>query len=361
MSSEAPIVLFDLPSRAPRRSWSPNPCKTPYTIPTIKLGDGTYLMDSIAIATELEKRYPSPSVHLDSPVRAKLETIMAGVGQYFAGIYIPLTPERLLTERSQAYWYKTREEWFGMPLSQFAAEKGGQRGWDAVKPYLQEATALLKADPSGPYFLGAEVSYADFIWAGLLLWAQRLGQDVWEKLLETAGPDAELNIKSSVQRAIRAKVLETYPQLEPHMEAIMPKKSQLDLIKLPDRVSLYSLDDRPLFFQHMDDPLIPHLKVVHQYPHAFKTVRIDRGAIRFVMSGATLMVPGLTSPGGRLPEDGGGYAKGEVVAVAAEGKEEVCMIGVLDVSTDEMRAKKKGPAISQGHYLGDGLWKIDLS
>ncbi|RMZ79618.1 hypothetical protein DV737_g3342, partial [Chaetothyriales sp. CBS 132003] len=142
---------------------------------------------------------------------------------------------------------------------------------------------------------------------------------------------SKTKVKSSVQRGIRAKVLETYPQLEAHMDEIMPKKSQLDLIKLPERVALYSLDDRPLFFQHMDDPLIPHLKIVHMYPHAFKTIRIDRGAIRFVMSGATLM-----------------------------GKEEVCMIGVLDVSTDEMRAKKKGPAISQGHYIGDGLWKIDF-
>ncbi|RMZ91932.1 hypothetical protein DV736_g805, partial [Chaetothyriales sp. CBS 134916] len=170
-------------------------------------------------------------------------------------------------------------------------------------------------------------------------------------------------VKSSVQRGIRAKALETYPLLEAHMDEIMPKKSQLDAIKLPDRVTLYSRDDRPLFFQHMDDPLMPHLKIVHQYPDAFKTVRIDRGAIRFVMSGATLMVPGLTSAGGWLPggdDDGQGYDKGEVVAVAAEGKQEVCMIGVLDMSTDEMRAKKKGPAISQGHYIGDGLWKIDL-
>ncbi|RMD40240.1 hypothetical protein DV735_g4892, partial [Chaetothyriales sp. CBS 134920] len=342
MSSEAPIVLFDLPTKPPVRVPPNKDSKTPYTIPAIKFGDGSYLMDSSAIATEIEKRYPSPSVHLDSPLLPKVEQLRDAVGQAFAGIFMPLTPERLLSEPAKAYWHKTREEWVGMPLSQFAAERGGQRAWDALQPHLQEATALLKADQSGPFFLGTEVSYADFVWAAFLIWLQRLGQDVWDKALETAGPDAmfkkdltagsKTKVKSSVQRAIRAKVLETYPQLEVHMEAIMPKKSQLDLIKLPDRVSLYSLEDRPLFFQHMDDPLIPHLKVVHQYPHAFKTVRIDRGAIRFVMSGATLM-----------------------------GKEEVCMIGVLDVSTDEMRAKKKGPAISQGHYLGDGLWKIDLS
>lgn len=73
------------------------------------------------------------------------------------------------------------------------------------------------------------------------------------------------------------------------------------------------------------------------------------------------MVPGLTSQGGRLPEKEEEYTKGDVVAVAAEGKEEVCLIGMLDVGTEEMKRSKKGPAMSQGHFIGDGLWKIDLS
>ncbi|OCT51975.1 Translation machinery-associated protein 20 [Cladophialophora carrionii] len=175
----------------------------------------------------------------------------------------------------------------------------------------------------------------------------------------SAGPKSK--VKSSVQRAIRTKVLETYPKLEPHIDDIMPKKSQLDLVKLPDRVSLYVLDDTPLFYQHMDDPIIPHLKLVHQYPHAFRRIKIDRGAIRFVLSGATLMVPGLTSKGGWLPDKDDEVKPGEIVAIEAEGKEEICLIGQLEVGTEEMKEKKKGVAMSAGHYLGDGLWKLDLS
>lgn len=175
----------------------------------------------------------------------------------------------------------------------------------------------------------------------------------------TAG--AKSKVKSSVQRGIRSKVLETYPLLEPHIDELIPKKSQLDVVKVPDRVSLYVLDNAPLFYQHMDDPIIPHLKVVHQYPHAFKTIKIDRGAIRFVLSGATLMVPGLTSKGGWLPDKDEEIPKGEIVAIAAEGKDEICLIGQLEVGTEEMKAKKKGVAMSAGHYLGDGLWKLELS
>lgn len=174
-------------------------------------------------------------------------------------------------------------------------------------------------------------------------------------------PGPKSKTKSSVQRALRTSLLTTYPLLEPHLDLLLPKKSQLDAIKLPDRVTLYSLDQQPLFYQHMDDPLIPHLKLVHQYPQCFKTVQIDRGAIRFVLSGATLMVPGLTSKGGKLPDKQEAVEKGDVVIVKAEGKEDACMIGMLECSTEEMKAKGKGPAIERGHFIGDGLWKVDLS
>ncbi|TKA64243.1 hypothetical protein B0A55_11735 [Friedmanniomyces simplex] len=191
------------------------------------------------------------------------------------------------------------------------------------------------------------------------------------KPLDRFVPGSRSKVKSSAQRAIRAKVLETYPKLEPHLDDILPKKEQLDLLKIPDRVSLYCLGGEPLFWQHMDDPVIPHLKVIHKYPWAFPRIRIDRGAIRFVLSGATLMVPGLTSPGGRLPGDdeageeygngGNELEAGEVVVVEAEGKETACMVGVLKMGTQEMKEKKKGPGIENGHYVGDGLWKLDLN
>nr|OQO29881.1 hypothetical protein B0A51_02333 [Rachicladosporium sp. CCFEE 5018] len=184
-------------------------------------------------------------------------------------------------------------------------------------------------------------------------------------------PGAKSKVKSSAQRAVRAKVLETYPLLEPHIDEILPKKEHLDLVKIPDRVSLYCNGTTPLFFQHMDDAILPHLKVVHKYPWAFTKVRVDRGAIRFVMSGATLMVPGLTSPGGRLAGDEGveeeyGNAgkeleMGDVVVVNAEGKDSACLVGVLKMGSAEMREKKKGIAIENGHFAGDGLWKLDLS
>ncbi|ORY62442.1 translation machinery-associated protein [Pseudomassariella vexata] len=178
-------------------------------------------------------------------------------------------------------------------------------------------------------------------------------------------------LKSSVQRSLRQSLLTTYPLLNRYIDEILPKKGSLEAMKLPDRYTLYVLDSQPLFFQIDTDTLLPHLKLVHRFPAGFPSIRIDRGAIRFVLSGATLMAPGLTSAGGRLPSGAGGdegmdeeerwtreLEKGEPVVVRAEGKMEACAVGLLVEGTKEVKEKGKGPVIEEAHYLGDGLWKL---
>ena len=118
-----------------------------------------------------------------------------------------------------------------------------------------------------------------------------------------------------------------------------------------------------MFFQTLDVPILPHLRVVHAFPDALPTIGIDRGAIRFVLSGAALMAPGLTSAGGRLPDPAQNpnekeLEAGQIVGITAEGKEEICMIGELKMGTEEMKKKGKGVVIDSGHYLGDGMWKL---
>ncbi|KAI4867437.1 hypothetical protein F4820DRAFT_413619 [Hypoxylon rubiginosum] len=195
---------------------------------------------------------------------------------------------------------------------------------------------------------------------------------MFKKEISTA-PKSKL--KQSVQRGLRTSLLATYPLLNPYIDEILPKKVSLEAMKLPDRCTLYVLDAQPLFFQYdAASTLLPHLRLVHRFPAAFPSIRIDRGAIRFVLSGATLMAPGLTSAGGRLPTgatagpEGQGLddderwtrelEKGEPVVVRAEGKIEACAVGFLVMGTKEVKEKGKGPVIEEAHYLGDGLWKL---
>lgn len=196
-------------------------------------------------------------------------------------------------------------------------------------------------------------------------------------------PSPKQKLKSSVQRSLRQALLTTYPLLTPYIDEVLPKKASLESMKLPERNTLYVLDSEPLFFQHDGEDVLPHLRLVHRFPQAFPTIRIDRGAIRFVLSGATLMAPGLTSKGGRLPADGspsgpppegkeleqgvdeeGRWSReleeGEPVVIMAEGKKEACAVGILVCGTDEVKEKGKGPVVEDAHFLGDGLWNLNL-
>ncbi|KAL2015377.1 hypothetical protein VTK56DRAFT_5753 [Thermocarpiscus australiensis] len=221
--SSGQIVLFDLPSRPPRSCWSLNPWKTRfllnykgldyrtewleypeikprleghvtpadgamrYTIPTVLLPDGRYVMDSRKIADVIEAEHPSPSVHLDSPYLAKVEGIIARSFAHVAPILLPAVPRTILADASIPYWMETRSKMVGKPLDQFERENPAEKAWDALEPALRDATALLEENAQGPFFMGGEVSYADFVWGGFLLFFQRMGPETWEELLRRSG------------------------------------------------------------------------------------------------------------------------------------------------------------------------------
>lgn len=123
-----------------------------------------------------------------------------------------------------------------------------------------------------------------------------------------------------------------------------------------EHVQLLILREIPIFFQQYDGPFIPTLHVLHQYPNILPSVQVDRGAIRFIISGANVMAPGLTSAGGRLPENR--LEKGTIVAIDSQGKSTQVSVGALTMPSDQIAAAGKGIAIDNLHYLGDDLWML---
>ncbi|KAK4184336.1 hypothetical protein QBC35DRAFT_506174 [Podospora australis] len=217
------IVLIDLPSRDPRKTWSYNPWKTrlllnfkglpyktewveypnlrprlepnitpppaddPYTSPTIQLPSGEYIMDSWAIADYIEASYPSPPLHLKSEYLTRLRTILTDLMTPLRAVFVPLVPKRILTEESIPYFVRTRtEDLDGIDLEIWAKEKGGDSAWQQAEPHFKQVTAMLKEN-EGRYFMGETVSYVDFVWAANLLFFRRIGEDVFQKALEISG------------------------------------------------------------------------------------------------------------------------------------------------------------------------------
>ena len=83
-------------------------------------------------------------------------------------------------------------------------------------------------------------------------------------------------------------------------------------------------------------------------------VTVDKGAIKFVLKGADVMCPGLTSAGADM---GTPLPEGAPVAVYAEGKEHALALGLMLMSTDAIKSINKGVAIEAVHFQGDDLFK----
>lgn len=87
-----------------------------------------------------------------------------------------------------------------------------------------------------------------------------------------------------------------------------------------------------LFFRHREGQWLPTLKLFHKYPYFLPMLQVDKGAIRFILSGANIMCPGLTSPGACMTA----VDKGASVAIMAEGKEHAVAIGTTSMSSEDM-------------------------
>ncbi|KAG7206390.1 hypothetical protein KM043_003753 [Ampulex compressa] len=162
-------------------------------------------------------------------------------------------------------------------------------------------------------------------------------------------------LKSSVQKGIRAKLLELYPYLESHVDVIIPKKDSFRIVKCHDHIEIIVNGiGELLFFRQREGPWMPTLRLLHKYPFFLPMQQVDKGAIRFVLSGANIMCPGLTSKGAKMTT----VEKGTVVAVMAEGKQHALAVGVTTLSTEDIAKINKGVGIENCHYLNDGLWQM---
>lgn len=96
----------------------------------------------------------------------------------------------------------------------------------------------------------------------------------------------------------------------------------------------------------------------HLDPYILPAVKIDRGAIRFVLAGAQIMCPGLTSKGGELPPTEAALEAGTPVGVFAEGKTHAVAVGITKLGTEEIKRTNKGVGVETTTYLGDDLWAL---
>jgi hypothetical protein len=156
-------------------------------------------MDSWSIAQELERRYPSPSLHLDDPVTVKIRDQISKILSPIIPRLLPRIPEQL-SERSQEYYNRTRREMFGKPLAEVYEEalENAEDSWKQLQEPVKEVADLLRKH-DGPFFLGKTgkessyavcevdtdyiVSYADFILVSMLHFVQRFDEQAYQRMM----------------------------------------------------------------------------------------------------------------------------------------------------------------------------------
>jgi len=138
-------------------------------------------MDSTTIARALEAAHPTPSLQLDHPMQARVKEVLIQAFKPIRGDVIPLIPGHVLSPGSIEYWVRTRTADLG-DLATYRKEHGGEKAYEEAHGALKAAAALLKEN-EGPFFLGREASYADFLWVSFVMFVKRATEEGFQRVV----------------------------------------------------------------------------------------------------------------------------------------------------------------------------------
>jgi PUA domain protein len=125
--------------------------------------------------------------------------------------------------------------------------------------------------------------------------------------------------------------------------------SKNDKVELVDD-SVYYVNDRISFFR-VNEKIIPSLKLVLDGKISLKNILVDMGAVKFIVSGADIMRPGIVS----IEEN---IAKGDIICIVDEKNKKPLAVGeaLFDIIT--MNSMTSGKVVKNLHYVGDKYWNF---
>ena len=129
------------------------------------------------------------------------------------------------------------------------------------------------------------------------------------------------------------------------------KKDNVEIVDYGNLIIIF-VNSKPLFFYH-NERIIPTLKFLLENM-AMKKVVVDMGAVKFVISGADIMRPGIVEIDEGIEED-------EPIAVVDVNNKKPLSVGIAMFSSEEMSEKESGKAVKNIHYIGDKIWNQEFS
>ncbi|KAF7365393.1 GST N-terminal domain-containing protein [Mycena venus] len=236
MSSD-PIILYDIPSKAPGCAWSPNTWKVRYAFnykglayktvwieyPDIadlckKIGaeptmirqngepyyslpviedpkTGAVISDSARIAEYLDATYPDTPKVVPEGTHVLQKTFMAAYDNATGPLisYIMPAIAKILRPKSEEYFVRTREASFKKKLTDmWPTGEEHEKAWKEVEAGFGKVDRWLNEPMNAgkPFVMGDVVSFADFMIGGELIWC-RCGfgeeSDLWKDMMKWHG------------------------------------------------------------------------------------------------------------------------------------------------------------------------------
>ena len=137
-----------------------------------------------------------------------------------------------------------------------------------------------------------------------------------------------------------------------NFQNIIPKKSQVELVKIEDYPDILLIDGKPLLMQ-IEGKTIPTLHAMINEDIQEKYATVDMGAINFVIKGADIMSPGIVDADENIEP-------GDTIVIIEESHHKPLAIGISLITGKEMVDNDKGKAIENLHYVGDSIWELNL-
>ncbi|KAL8952977.1 MAG: hypothetical protein Q9222_001153 [Ikaeria aurantiellina] len=178
----------------PNLAGNSNLLALPYTVPLLKLpahhdsnptASAKYIMDSALIAHSLEALYPSPPLPLDTPAQKKIETIWPQIMRTIGPAILPGIT-KILSPSSVEYFISTRQDAFGVEISDYDNPQAIEKAWGDARPFLVELAEVVK-EKGGPFVDGEKVSYADFVVASIMAFLERSCEGSVERFVDVDG------------------------------------------------------------------------------------------------------------------------------------------------------------------------------
>ncbi len=149
----------------------------------------------------------------------------------------------------------------------------------------------------------------------------------------------------------RRKVFEEIKSL--YNNIVFDKKAVVEIYEDKEIGKILIVDGTPSFFLYRDK-WMPHLKYLLRHGlEGFPYIVVDKGAVKPLLRGADLMVPGIRRIYGL-------FRKSDTVVVVEEVMGKPFMVGIALLDSDQIvgGGVKKGRAVENIHRIGDKFWDI---